>query len=139
MLRISKRLSRSRTFTSGLSRISDLPGTNDWTVPADVKANPLFVEVGPGDNVIDSLNKLNDNMVAQNLSKLIFGKMPNAYIGRKVEAGRLGIWQYAGKPRLSLNPGKYLVYDPATTWTGSQDITKTLEVHGLTIAQVLCN
>jgi hypothetical protein len=116
-----------------------ITGTDDWTVPLDVKSNPLFVEISAGGNVVDSLKKLNDNMVAKNLSKLLFRGIPNAYFGRRVEAGRIGVWENSGKPMLSLHPGKYMIMDPATRWSGSYDITETLQIHGLTIAQVRQN
>ncbi|KAJ3328855.1 hypothetical protein HDU91_004007, partial [Kappamyces sp. JEL0680] len=111
-------------------------GTDDWSVPADVRANPLFVEIAQGGNVISALKELDSKMRQSGLSGLISNKPSNPLLGKLVEAGRFAVWDTAGKPEISISPGRYLNFNPACSWQKSYDLTEHVEVLGLTIAQV---
>ncbi|KAJ3310564.1 hypothetical protein HDV04_004892 [Boothiomyces sp. JEL0838] len=108
---------------------------DDWSVPQDVKANPLFVEIGNG-NVVDRLKVLDQKMKQEGVGKLISSKINNGLFGRRLDAGRIAIWKVAGKPQVSLNPGRYLNFNFACSWFGSYDITSQIEQLGLTVCQV---
>lgn len=80
-------------------------GTDDWTIPQAVKNNPLFVDIGSG-NIVEALKKLDKNIRDMKLGHLISAKIPNPLFGRSIKAGNFALWNNAGKPLLSLSPGK---------------------------------
>lgn len=115
---------------------SIMEGTDDWNIPDVVRQNPLFADIGQQGSVIDALQRLDAKMVEQGLPRLISTKKPHDLFGKVVTAGRLGIWNRAGRPEVSIRPGCYWNFDPAIRWIRAFDMTETTETLGLTIAQV---
>ncbi|KAI8894764.1 band 7 family-domain-containing protein [Globomyces pollinis-pini] len=111
-------------------------GTDDWSVPKEVKNNPLFMEIETGSNVVETIKKLDAKMMELNHGRLISLKTPNSLLGNSVPTGNIGLFDRAGRPQIVIEPGLYLNLNPTLTWKGTIPITSHVEFLGLTIAQV---
>ncbi|RKO83850.1 hypothetical protein BDK51DRAFT_50509 [Blyttiomyces helicus] len=110
-------------------------GTDDWTVPDDVKRHPFFVEIKT--SVADALKELDQKIRSGDHGHhLLSSKKPKSLFGRVIQAGRVGLWEVNGRPIISMRPGNYWNWSPRHTWRGTTDVTNPIDFLGLTAAQV---
>ncbi|RKO84388.1 hypothetical protein BDK51DRAFT_49113 [Blyttiomyces helicus] len=110
-------------------------GTDDWTVPDDVKRHPYFVEIHT--SVADALKELDRKIRAGDRGfHLLSSKTPKPLFGRVIQAGRVGLWEVNGRPIISMRPGKYWNWSPRHIWRDTTDVTSPIDFLGLTAAQV---
>lgn len=112
-----------------------LEGTDDWSVPREVLDHPFFVNVGSG-SMMDALRQLNQRMVDNGQYHLITRKRVRPFLGRTVEPGQIGLYDYNGRPVIAVKPGRYWNFSPMHTWQGVKDITEPVDFRGLTFGQV---
>jgi hypothetical protein len=86
-------------------------GTDDWDIPANVLENPLFVSTNKAGGIIQALRLLDKQMQETGLDHLISHKKTRNLWGSRVDAGQLGIYDHAGKPKIVIEPGNYWKYD----------------------------
>jgi hypothetical protein len=77
---------------------------------------PLCVAIGKG-GVRTALEALNQELIASGAPALISTKKPHQVIGREVNPGSFGLYEYASQPQLILEPGKYPGL-PFSNWIG---------------------
>jgi hypothetical protein len=76
----------------------------------------LYVRIGKG-GVVEALYQLNARLEAADLPPLISDKRPHEIIGREVNPGSFGLFEYASSPKLLLRPGRYPGL-PLSNWIG---------------------
>ncbi|CAK9785710.1 hypothetical protein CC85DRAFT_279757, partial [Cutaneotrichosporon oleaginosum] len=81
----------------------------------DIK-RPLLVPIGTG-GVLEALQELNAELIASNHPALISDKRPHQYIGREVNPGSFGLYEFASGPKLLLKAGRYPGL-PLSNWVG---------------------
>ncbi|KAI9008039.1 hypothetical protein BC832DRAFT_591291 [Gaertneriomyces semiglobifer] len=129
-------LVRGPTTTNILAGLNT--GTDDWTVPDNVKKHPYFVELG-GDTstMMSALEEIDRRMRANHDHHLITCKKPHTIFGDKqVQAGFVGLFKYKGRPIVATQPGLYWNWSLSHHWLGTKDVTEPIDVAGLTMAQV---
>lgn len=108
-------------------------GLDDWSIPQHVLDNPLFVEVGNAgtSNLTAALLKLHSKMKETGHGGLVSSKKPFTFLGKSVPVGHIGLWEFASKPRLSLQSGMYWNFSPRHQFRGTASMTATTEFLGL--------
>lgn len=77
---------------------------------------PLCVPIGP-DGVKAALLRLDEELRQAGMPPLISHKRPHQIIGREVNPGSFGLYEYASQPQILLEPGKYPGL-PFSNWIG---------------------
>jgi hypothetical protein len=75
-----------------------------------------MIQIGKG-GVLEALQKLNVALMEAGLPELISTKRPHEIVGREVNPGSFGIYEYASSPKLILTPGRYPGL-PFSNWIG---------------------
>lgn len=81
-----------------------------------VDTSPLLVPIGPN-GVLDALRQLDAELTAAGHPSLISTKRPHQIVGREVNPGSFGLYEYASGPKLLLEPGRYPGM-PLSNWVG---------------------
>ncbi|BEI82029.1 hypothetical protein CcaverHIS002_0211890 [Cutaneotrichosporon cavernicola] len=77
---------------------------------------PFVVPIGTG-GVVQALRELNTELVAAGHNSIISDKRPHNYVGREVNPGSFGVYEFASGPKLLLDPGRYPGL-PLANWIG---------------------
>ncbi|KNE62369.1 hypothetical protein AMAG_18858 [Allomyces macrogynus ATCC 38327] len=115
--------------------VEHLEGTDDWSMPAQVLDHPFFVPIGSG-SMVQALRELDRRMKESGQYHLITKKPKRTFVGRTVEPGQIGLFDFNGRPIIALDPGRYLNLSLTHSWHGICGVTDQLEFRGLTFAQV---
>lgn len=79
-------------------------------------SRPLLVSIGSG-GVLEALRELDAELVRAGHQALISNKRPHQLVGREVNPGSFGLYEYASGPKLLLQPGRYPGL-PLANWVG---------------------
>lgn len=76
----------------------------------------LLHQIGKG-GVVGALKELDAELIQKGLPALISNKNPHELIGREVNPGHFGLYEYASSPKLLIKPGRY-PGTPISNWIG---------------------
>ncbi|KAJ3055726.1 hypothetical protein HK097_009536, partial [Rhizophlyctis rosea] len=124
-----------RTLPTDTTIIKDKFGLDNWSIPDSVKQHPYFVELG-GRSMVSAIQELDKRMKERGDYHLISTKQPHSLFGREIQAGRLGMYSYKGRPVLVVNPGFYWNFSLTHSYVHNFDITEPVDYLGFTSAQV---